>query len=419
VHDTNPDDRLAATFGVPKAYVDSGRVFSAYRSVLSVQGSPRLLASALLGRLPQGMSSLAILLLVRGATQSYAAAGAAVGAFAFASAALAPLQGRLVDRFGRVRVLAPAAFAQAAVLISLALAGASGAPAGVLIPLSALAGAMLPPIAPTVRALLREVMRDPEVRERAYALESVTQELVWIVGPLVVALIITVISPAGALIAVAAVGVCGTVLFVRSPLARVRAARPPHHERTAALANRQLRALLGPIALTGLGLGATEVGLPSLALHAGTRSATGILLALWSLGSVLGGLWYGSRAWRSPLASRYRALLVAAVACTAPLIAARSVAGGAALSLLAGLTIAPVFACQYALVGRIVTPGNETEAFTWVTSALVGGLAAGSAVGGVVIGAGGVGAPFALSCFAMMLAAVLAVSMRARVEALA
>ena len=115
-----------------------------------------------------------------------------------------------------------------------------------------------------------------------------------------------------------------------------------------------------------------------------------MLLALWSVGSVLGGLWYGSRTWRSPLAARYRRLLVVAVVLSAPLIAARSVASGAALSLLSGLTIAPVFACQYALVGRAATAGNETEAFTWVTSALVGGLAAGSAAGGVAISAGGV-----------------------------
>jgi MFS family permease len=394
-------------------------VFSAYRSVLSIPGALRLLSSALLGRLPQGMSTLAILLLVRGATHSYAAAGVAVGADALASAALAPLQGRLVDRFGRVKVLAPAALVQAVVLIGLALAGAGGAPAGVLIPLSGLAGAVMPPIAPSVRALLREVVSDPELRERAYALESVTQELIWIVGPLVVALIVTVVSPEAALIVIAAVGVCGTLLFVRSPLARARAARPPRHERTPALANAQLRALLGPIALTGFGLGATEVGLPSLALHAGTRSATGLLLALWSVGSVLGGLWYGSRKWHSPLAARYRRLLVAAVALTAPLTIARSIPSGAALSLLSGLSIAPVFSCQYALVGRAVTRGNETEAFTWVTSALVGGIASGSAAGGAAIGAGGVGAPFALSCLATLFAAVLAVSLRARVQAVA
>ena len=91
-------------------------------------------------------------------------------------------------------------------------------------------------------------------------------------------------------------------------------------------------------------------------------------------------------------------LLVLAVLCTAPLIAARSIAAGVVCSLLAGVTIAPVFSCQYALVGRSVSAGSETEAFTWVSAALIGGLAAGSAIGGAVIGPVGVSAPFIVSC---------------------
>ena len=98
--------------------------------------------------------------------------------------------------------------------------------------------------------------------------------------------------------------------------------------------------------------------------------------------------------------------------CTAPLIAARTIAAGIVCSLLAGLAIAPVFSCQYALVGRAVTPGSETEAFTWVSAALIGGLAAGSAIGGAVIGPGGVGAPFVISCLASLLAVVIAVGTR-------
>jgi predicted MFS family arabinose efflux permease len=76
-------------------------------------------------------------------------------------------------------------------------------------------------------------------------------------------------------------------------------------------------------------------------------------------------------------------------------------------SLLAGLTIAPMFSCQYALVGRSVSAGSETEAFTWVSAALIGGLAAGSAIGGAVIGLGGVSAPFMIACLATVLAALL------------
>jgi len=388
-----------------------------YRAVLSVPGAGPLFASALVGRFPQGMSSLAILLLVRGTTHSYAAAGAAVGAFALATAACAPVIGRLVDHFGRARVLMPFASVQAVVYALIVVAAVSGGGAAVLIVLSAAAGALLPPIAPSVRSLLREVFDDQSVLDTAYALESIFQETIWIVGPLIVALVIAVTSPEVAVAMLGVVCVGGTALYLRSPLVRSSAsAQGVGHERVSALASPELRALLGPIFLTGVSLGAVEVGLPSLALHAGSRPASGLLLALWSLGSMTGGLWYGGRVWRSPLGTRYQVLLVALLVCTAPLIAARSIPAGIVCSLLAGLAIAPVFSCQYALVGRAVTLGSETEAFTWVSAALIGGLAAGSAIGGAVIGSAGVGAPFVIACLASLLAAVIAVGFRSRVR---
>jgi MFS family permease len=390
---------------------------SKYRSVLSVPGAGPLFASALVGRFPQGMSSLAILLLVRGTTHSYAAAGAAVGASALATAACAPIIGRLVDHFGRARVLMPFACAQAVVFALIVVAAVGGAGAAVLIVLSAASGALLPPIAPSVRSLLRDVFDDHAVLDTAYALESIFQETIWIVGPLLVALVIAITSPQVAVAMLGVVCVGGTALFLRSPLVRSSGSvRGAGHERASALASPELRALLGPIFLTGASLGAVEVGLPSLALHAGSRPASGLLLALWSVGSMCGGLWYGAHVWRSPLSTRYQLLLIVLLVCTAPLIAARSIAAGVVCSLLAGLAIAPVFSCQYALVGRSVTPGSETEAFTWVSAALIGGLAAGSAIGGAVIGPDGVGAPFVLACLASLLAAVIAVGLRGRVR---
>ncbi len=385
---------------------------SSYQSVLSRPGAARLFATALVARLPQGMAPLAVLLLVRGATHSYAAAGLAVGASAFATAACAPLLGRLVDRFGRRRVLAPAAVAEASMYALLVVAAEAQLGAGALIVLAALAGAFLPPVAPVVRAMLGEVFDDPTVRETAYSLDAVTQEVLWITGPLVVAVLIAVASPEVAVLLIGAVGLAGTALFLRSRLVRSSSAIPERTDRRSAMASPELRALLGPVALTGMGLGAIEVGLPSLALHAGSRPATGLLLALWSLGSMAGGLWYGSRTWRSSLTRRYRVLLALAVLCTLPLIAARSIPAALVCSLVAGVTIAPVFSCQYALVGRSVSAGSETEAFTWVSAALIGGLAAGSAIGGAVIAPVGVSAPFVISCAATMLAALLAVGFR-------
>ena len=182
-----------------------------------------------------------------------------------------------------------------------------------------------------------------------------------------------------------------------------------HGRRPQVLAIAELRAMLAPIFLNGLAIGAISVGLPALALHAGSRPATGVLLAVWSLGSVTGGLWYGARSWRAPLGRRYPILLLSGVVCTAPLILARTIPEGLVGALVAGLTLAPVFSCQYALVGRAVPDGVETEAFTWVSSALIGGLAAGAALGGAAVASAGFSAPFAVGCAAMALAGFSAV----------
>jgi MFS family permease len=386
-------------------------MLSKYRPVLTLPGAPRLFASALLARFPQGMAPLAVLLLVRGATHSYAAAGLAVGAEALATAAAAPVLGRIVDQVGRRRVLAPLAGGQAVVYVLLVVAADAHAGVPVLVVLAGLGGALLPPVAPVVRVLLRDVFEDPAVRETAYSFEAVVQELVFVSGPLIVALLIAFTSAGLAVALLGAVCVTGTALFLSSPIVRAADAAGARHDvsanRTSALASPELRALLGPVALTGTALGAVEVGLPALAIHAGSRPASGLLLALWSLGSMVGGLWYGSRAWRSPLRRRYQMLLVLTVLCMAPLIAARSIAAAGICSLIAGLTIAPTFSCQYALVGRSVSAGSETEAFTWVSAALIGGLAAGSAIGGAVIDPAGVSAPFVVGVMAIILAALV------------
>jgi MFS family permease len=384
-----------------------------YRTVLVVPGAFRLFATTLFARLPQGMGQLAVLLLVRGVTHSYAVAGLATGGQALASAAAGPLQGRLVDRFGRTRVLLPAAIVQAAFFVTLVLAGRAHLWGALLVGIACGTGAFQPAIAPAMRALLRSVFADPGVRETAYALESVSQELIWMTGPLLVAAVVTATSAEIATLMCAAVTIVGSIAFVALPASRSH--RPVSRgDRTAAVlrTHPELRDLLVPIALMGLAIGATEVGIPSLALHAGSKGDTGLLLATWSAGSMIGGLLYGAIHWRLPLAERYRRLLMFAVLCAVPLTLAHSIGFGIIGSLTTGLTIAPVFSCQYALIGRAVAEGSETEAFTWVSAGLVAGLAAGSAIGGVLIGSVGVSAPFVISCVALAAAAVTSVRAR-------
>jgi MFS family permease len=386
-----------------------------YRSVLTEPGALRLMSSALVGRLPQGMSSLAILLLIRDATHSYAAAGVGVGANALAASLCAPLIGRLVDRFGRRTVVGPAAALQAAVYVLLAIAADAHASTLLLIACAALAGSLIPPIAPVVRTVLRELFDDHSVRETAFAMEAIAQETIWIVGPLLVTIVITLASPKVALLMLAVLVAAGTLLFLRSPLLE----RPVEHETEhahhgSALASVDLRWLLLPVTLMGFAIGAVEVGIPALALHEGSRAASGFLLALWSFGSMVGGIRYSSSHWRATLGSRYMLLLLANCLSILPLVAAGSIGVAAACSFVAGLAIAPAFSCQYVLVGHVVLPGTEHEAFSWTLSGLIGGVAAGSALGGVVVAPLGVKAPFIIASVVACLAAIAALRFRGR-----
>ena len=383
--------------------------------MLARPGASRLLGTAVVARLPQGMSSLATLLLVHGVTGSYAAAGIAVGMSAFIGALSIPLQGRLVDRLGIARVIGPAAVAEALAFVLLGVLGHARAGAVELIAAAALVGAFQPPIAPVVRAALRDMFDDHAVRESAFALEAVLQEIIWVSGPLVITVLITLASPATSVFALAAIGLLGTVAFLTSPLLRTapdeQADDQPHRS---ALRSADLRWLLMPVALMGFGLGCLDVGIPSIALHLGSRPASGILLAICSFGSMVGGLRYGMLKSRSSTGTRYVRLLFANAIFLLPYLLARSIAECAACSFIAGLAIAPAFSCQYSVAGRVILPGSEHEAFSWILSALIAGAATGSALSGIAVSSIGSHGPFMLAFTAASAAALSSLRFRGR-----
>ena len=359
-----------------------------YRAVAAVPGAPRLLASSVLGRLPLGTSTVALLLFVYDVGGTFAAAGAVVAGFTVTGALSAPVQGALVDRLGPLPVLAACAAGHAAGLVALVLAGQGGASTATLVAVAALAGALVPPIAACARAVWPEVAPDLSTRDAGYALDAVAQELIWVLGPLLVAVVVALGAASGAVLLSALLTVGGTALFASSPLVRA------HGRPTAAPGPRpSLRSAPGMarvlvcVTIMGFGLGASEVGFPALAVDLGHPSLGALLIALLSVGSVAGGLWYGRRAWRSALETRHGILLLVLAALTAPVLAADGLAAAIALSLAAGAAWSPVLSSQYALIAELAPARATTTAFTWSTSAVVAGIAAGSALAGPLVDA--------------------------------
>ncbi len=359
-----------------------------YRQLLGTPHVAAITASALLARLPIGIIGLALVLFLREETGSYASAGAVVAAFTAASAAAAPYAGRLVDRLGPVRVLAPMSVVHAAGTGLVVILGYGGAPVAAIMVAAAVAGCALPPISSVMRTLWPALLgRREELVTTAFALDAVMVELVFVSGPALVALLTALLAPAAALVLSGVLSLVGTVVFSARPPMRARApaGRLEESGPFGALRAPGLQTLvLGTIPL-GFALGCTEVILPAFAEAEGNRALAGVLLAAWSIGSVAGGVAYGARAHTLPLADRYVRFAVLLPVSLVPLAFAPSLTVMCLLVVPAGAIIAPTLAAGNQLVGDVTPAGRQTEAYTWPLTALIVGVAGGNAVAGVVV----------------------------------
>jgi MFS family permease len=237
-----------------------------YLAVLRVPHVSALIAATLLARFPIGINALAIILYLRAERGSFAVAGAVAGALAAGSGVGAPVQGRLVDRFGQRRVLVPLGLVHGTALGLIVASAEAGAPAVVLVACGLLAGFAIPPTSSVLRSMWPTLLRDrPELIPSAYALDSVLIELIFILGPLLTAVVATLLSPPAALIVSAASVIGGTTMFTALPPSR---AMQPEPDRVrpgvlGALASPGVRTLVLTSLPAGVGIGICEVTIPA------------------------------------------------------------------------------------------------------------------------------------------------------------
>jgi hypothetical protein len=249
-------------------------------------------------------------------------------------------------------------------------------------------------------------MADEAALVTAYSLDSVLIEMMFIVGPLLVALFVALASPRAAVWFAAASGFIGVFLFLRSPVLRNWKIEPRGRASLLGpLAERRFVALTAIVLCYALAFGLTEIGVAAYAAQAGRPALAGVFLGLMSAGSALGGLAYGSRPWHAPLLQQFAAMLAIMGAGLLPLALPWGVWSFAAFSTLAGVVMAPALIIQSTLVAKTAQPAQTTEAFTWSTSALLAGVGLGMALGGVLAQSWGSPAAFAAAGAAAIIAA--------------
>ena len=181
---------------------------------------PRLLAMVLVMRMPVGMMSLAMLMHLRELSGSFAFAGGMVGTYLVAMAASAPVQGRVIDRYGPRGALLVTGVVQPLLLGLLLLAQPLHLALAAIAPLAALAGAFVPPMSVLTRTLWRYRFEKPDERRTAFAIDSVLIEINFTVGPALIGLILLVGTPAAAFGMTWIFAVLAAPLFLLSPARR-------------------------------------------------------------------------------------------------------------------------------------------------------------------------------------------------------
>ncbi|MFI8488635.1 MFS transporter [Streptomyces rubrogriseus] len=389
-----------------------------YGQLLRTRGVWTFLLPGFAARQPFAMLTLSIVLLVQHTTGSYGVAGAAAAVTGVSMAVFAPYSGRLADRYGQRAVLLPGVLVHAASGLTLTVLALADAPLWALFLAAVPTGASVPQVGPMVRARWAVKLKDSPLMSTAAAFESVTDELTFVLGPLVATALCTAVDPAAGLVTEAALTLVGGLLFAarKSTEPKVGDADGGHArvEHVSALRVPGVRVLI--VAFLGIGsvFGGMQVSLAAFTESIGEPGLNGVLYGVFAAGNMISGLACGAIAWK---VAPQRRLLVgyAALALTASgLWAAHSVLVLAGLGLLVGMCVAPAIVTGYTLVEGLVPAGARTEAFTWLTGAVALGQAAAVTVAGQLEDRVRDGAGFLVPMGGTVLALAVLVALRSR-----
>ncbi|MBC7291532.1 MAG: MFS transporter [Actinotalea sp.] len=331
------------------------------------------------------MTPLGVMLLVTTTTGSVARGGLATGASSLGTAALAPVQGRLADRFGQRRVLLVASAASAAALVTVTLAAVQGWALPALLLACAAAGGTAPQVGPLARVRWLSLARGrPAPTSAAMSWEGMVDETTFVLGPALVGVVASVRPEATLLVAAAVVAVFGTAFAVHptaTPPRPPRAQGTPPAPGVAAV----LRGVVAPtLGMVGLGafFGSSQAAVTGVATALGRPGDAGLLYAVMGIGSAVTALAVVALPARIDARARW---FVGGAGLAVVMLGALTVTTGpgtALALLLAGVFIGPAIVTLFAVAGDLAPAGAVATAMTLMVSANVVGVAIGAAVGG-------------------------------------
>jgi MFS family permease len=382
-------------------------VANPYLQVLRTPHALPMVLAAFIGRLPLSMVGLGCVLLVADETGSYGLGGAVAAAGAVTTAAAGPLLGRWADTHGQRRVLLPVLAVFVVSGVSFLFAVKDGWPLWTVFLSAGIAGACIPPVSSMIRVRWTHLLRGSHRLPTALAMESVVDEFVFIVGPVLVTFLSTTGHATSGVVTAFTLAAVGSLLFAAQGRTEPPPAPPEHRNGPSAMRIYGLRVLFVVGAAVGTILGSLEIALVAFADEMGAKAMSGVLIAGLAVGSMASGIGWGTVHWRLPLRQRLTAVLVLLTVLSIPLLLVHNVWLMVPFVVLAGIAVSPSLISSFTLAELLVPRAAVTEAFTWIGTALGLGVAVGASVAGKIVDVWGANAAFLVATVAAAIAAVV------------
>ncbi len=334
------------------------------------------MSAQLVARFPSGMLSLAYLIHIQTTTGSYGAAGLVLAATSVGQAIAGPLTSRWMGSWGMRPVLI---LTSAVCAVSMTIVAFAPLSVPWYMVVGFIGGLSYPPIQPAVRTIYPKMVNSRQLTP-LFSLDASAQEIIWIVAPVITTFIATQVSSVLAIMLACGFLVFGGAWFIASP--EVGQVRIPRSKRRLGLVLAKRPVLLATITGFLLVGSCAAVEAAVVATYREEGPEAGLVLAIWSVASLVGGLAFG----HLPIGpwALARRMFVTFVGMALAVFAW----GFWSLSftlLIAGICIAPALAVMFSIVSASVKFSDTAEAYGWVGTGQLIGAALGSAIAGIFI----------------------------------
>lgn len=373
-----------------------------YLDLLKTPGVLRLMSSALLGRFQYGLMSVGFLLFFYDKYHSYAVASVALGAETIGVGISGPWLGRQLVNWGPRRVVVLCSLT-AGTLLTILILTPMNMYLGVVMAL--VIGITTPPVQQTARLLFQPLAGEAKLKT-LFSFDAISQELIWVFGPVVATLLAAKVSPAAPMWAIVITGQIGIFWFATHP--KFKSVVFERHDEKIGGILKNSRFLL--VLLLGFLLIASFSGIEIGTIGAVDRAPAGIALAMFSVGSIIGGLAFGHRSKTKWALSKFAAIVV--IGYSLALFMPDNAWWLGFCWTVAGLGVAPMLGLLSLLISKLLSSSAAAEGYGWMGTGQLVGYSAAAAASGFALDL--VGAPLSFGIAIILGAVTVLVAVVAR-----